>query len=144
MSVETENLCKPTVNLDVNSNFWWFWCVSVGSSITTNVTLVRGADNETVLLLGLWVYEKSLNIPFNFVLNLKGSKTVNLKKSQTKLLLTTLSYPWYVFFCGLMTFFYGMLKFPLSLSFVYLLWVFVFWISDAYVQQQLTHNSLSW
>ena len=89
VSVETENLCKPTVNLDVNCNFWWFWCVSVGSSITTNVTLVRGADNETVLLLGLWVYEKSLNIPFNFVLNLKGYKTVNLKKSQTKLLLST-------------------------------------------------------
>ena len=37
----------------------------IGSSITTN---------ETMLLLGLWVYEKSLDIPFNFVLNLKALK----------------------------------------------------------------------
>ena len=115
VSVETENLCKPTVNLDVNCNFWWFWCVSVGSSITTNVTLVRGADNETVLLLGLWVYEKSLNIPFNFVLNLKGYKTVNLKKSQTKLLLSTLS-----LMPGMSSFVVWWLSFMVCLNFLYL------------------------
>ena len=100
----------------------------------------KSTDNETMLLLGLWVYEKSLNIPFNFVLKVKCSKTITLRK-RFKLFLITPSYSLCIFFCGLMTFFYGMLKFPLSLSFVYLLWVFVFWISDAYVQQ-LTHKSL--
>lgn len=75
----------PRANLNVKYDFVWLWCVNLGSSIVTNVPLVRLWCGMLIMGEAIHVgeqeeYKEALYLSLNYVVNLKESLNSKKKK----------------------------------------------------------------